>query len=83
MSLRQGQRNGKNPSKKYESSPQKCSGKFGEQRLGCSHFVLLWIGITELDDLSSKKVATKIFFYLGLLCPVLKILTEIPNLFSV
>lgn len=62
MSLRQGQRNGKNPPNKYESSPQKRPGKFGEQTLGCSHFVLLWIGMTELDDLSSKKVATEIFF---------------------
>lgn len=84
ISLRQGQRNGKNPSNKYESSPQKCPGKFGEQTLRCSHFVLLWIGMTELDDLSSKKVATEIFLLFGLLCPIIfKILTEIPNLFSV
>lgn len=53
MSLQQGQRKGKKPSKKYESSPQKHSGKFWEQTLGCSHFVLLWIEMTELDDLSS------------------------------
>lgn len=52
MSLRQDQRNGKNPSKKYESSPQKRPGKSEEQTLGCSHLVLLCIGMTELDDLS-------------------------------
>lgn len=61
----------KNPSKKYESSPQKRPVKFGEQTLSCSHFVLPWMGMTELDDLFSKTVATEIFFfYLGLLCPV-------------
>jgi len=64
MSLRHGQRNGKNPPNKYESSPQKHPGNFREQTLGCSHFVLLWIRMTQLDSLSSNKVATEIFFYL-------------------
>lgn len=62
----------KNPSKKYESSPQKRPVKFGEQTLSCSHFVLPWMGMTELDDLFSKTVATEIFFF-GTFMPSLKV----------
>lgn len=63
----------KNPSKKYENSPQERPGKFGEQTLSCSHFVLPWMGMTELDDLFSKTVATEIFFLFGTFMSSLKV----------